>query len=61
MQKVLQLSDLNNKLQEDAYLYLGQSYQEINQLDSAKLYYDSVFSSLSIAAAEQIPHLRDCI
>ena len=52
------LSDLNNKLQEDAYLYLGQSYQKINQLDSAKLYYDSVVQfTKSIAAAEAKYHI----
>ena len=56
--KVLQLSDLNNKLQEDAYLFLGQSYQKINQLDSAKSYYDSVVQfTKSIAAAEAKYHI----
>ena len=56
--KVLHLLDLNNKLKEDAYLFLGQSYQKINQLDSAKLYYDSVVKfTKSIAAAEAKFHI----
>ena len=56
--KVLLLADLNNKLKEDAYLFLGESYQKINQLDSAKLYYDSVVQfTKSIAAAEAKYHV----
>ena len=56
--KVLQLSDINPKLQEDAYLFLGQSYQKIDQLDSSKLYYDSVVQyTKSIAAAEAKYHI----
>jgi tetratricopeptide (TPR) repeat protein len=56
--KILLLSDLNNKLKEDAYLFLGKSYQKINQLDSAKLYYDSVVQfTKSIAAAEAKYHV----
>jgi len=56
--KVLNSSNLKNKLQEDAYLYLGQSFQEINKLDSAKQYYDSVIKfTNSIAAAEAKYHI----
>ena len=56
--KILLLSNLNNKLKEDAYLFLGKSYQKINQLDSAKLYYDSVVQfTKSIAAAEAKYHV----
>ena len=56
--KVLQQTDLNTKIQEDAYLFLGQSFQKIDQLDSAKLYYDSVIQyTKSIAAAEAKYHI----
>jgi tetratricopeptide (TPR) repeat protein len=51
--KTLQLSYINKKLKEDSYLYLANSYHDLNQLDSAIIYYDSVmYFTKSIAAAE---------
>ena len=57
-QKTLLLSDLTNKLKEESYLFLGQSYQQINELDSAVIYYDSIINfTKSIAAAESKYHI----
>ena len=56
--KVLQLSNINKKIREDAYLYLGQSYQKTDRLDSAIAYYDSTLAlTKSISAAEAKFHI----
>ena len=56
--KVLKLSNISKKIREDAYLYLGQSYQKMNLLDSAITYFDSVMTyTKSIAAAEAKYHI----
>ena len=56
--KVLQLSNINKKIREDAYLYLGKSYQKIDRLDSAIAYYDSTLAfTKSISAAEAKFHI----
>ena len=56
--KILQLSNINKKLKEDSYLYLAKSYQLVNQLDSAVIYYDSImYFTKSIAAAESKYHI----
>ena len=56
--KILQLSNINKKLKEDSYLYLAKSYQSVNQLDSAMIYYDSImYFTKSIAAAESKYHI----
>ena len=56
--KTLQLSNINKKLKEDSYLYLAKSYQSVNQLDSAIIYYDSImYFTKSISAAESKYHI----
>ena len=56
--KVLQLSNINKKIREDAYLYLAQSYQKTDRLDSAIAYYDSTLAlTKSISAAEAKFHI----
>ena len=64
-QKVLSIADISSKTEEDAYLYLGQSYKAIGQLDSAEQFFQKVIDKTkSIAAAEakynicEIYHLR---
>ena len=56
--KVLELPDLNKKVEEDAYLFLGQSFKEIENLDSAKICFEEVIQrTKSIAAAEAKFHI----
>jgi tetratricopeptide (TPR) repeat protein len=56
--KVLSLSDQTEKTIEDAYLFLGQSYLLIDQLDSAQIFFEKVIQlTKSIAAAEAKYHI----
>ena len=51
--KVLTIDDINAKTEEDAYLFLGQSYKEVGQVDSAEQFFKKVLLlTKSIAAAE---------
>jgi tetratricopeptide (TPR) repeat protein len=56
--KVLSMSDQSQKTQEDAFLFLGQSFMAINQLDSAlKAFKKVMLMTKSIAAAEAKYHI----
>jgi len=56
--KVLSMTNLSDKTYEDAYLYLGQSYMSLNELDTAYNFFQKVVNSTkSISAAEAKYHM----